>query len=271
VLPSELHDAIAGDGIELYFQPKVNMPSGSVIGLEALVRWHHPELGLLPPSAFVPLAEQTGGIWGLSLRVLDLALAERSLWSGAGQPIPVAINVSARILRNPHLVDEIAARLKRAGVPPQNLLLEIGEGQGTRDAKSEHSVIRQLAEMGVMVAIDDFGFGHSSFANLRDLPIDELKIDRTLVAGAVHCKTDSAIARCIIDLGHRLGVRVVAEGIENEETWRLLSNFGCENAQGYLIARPMPAHEMDKWLRTAGRRAFPRPAAALLSDRAVSA
>ena len=271
MLASELHDAIAGEGIELHFQPKVNMPSGSVIGLEALVRWRHPERGLLPPSAFIPLAEQTGAVWGLSLRVLEMALAETSLWCGTRHSIPLAINVSARILRNPHFVDEIAARLKCAGMPPQNLLLEINEGRAPRDAEGERRALRRLAEMGVMVAIDDFGFGYSSLANLKELPIHELKIDRSFVANAVQCETDSAIARCIIELGHSLDIRVVAEGIENEETWRLLSNFGCENAQGYLIARPMPAHEMEKWLRTAGRRAFPRPAAALLSDRAALA
>ena len=271
VLASELHDAIAGEGIELHFQPKVNMPSGSVIGLEALVRWRHPERGLLPPSAFIPLAEQTGAVWGLSLRVLEMALAETSLWCDTRHSIPLAINVPARILGNPHFVDEIAARLKRAGMPPQNLLLELNEGQAPRDVEGERRVLQRLAGMGVMVAIDDFGFGYSSLANLKNLPIHELKIDRTFVANAVQSKTDSAIARCIIELGHSLGIRVVAEGIENEETWRLLSNFGCENAHGYLIARPMPAHEMEKWLRTAGRRAFPRPAAALLSDRAAQA
>ena len=267
VLASELHDAIAGEGIELHFQPKVNMPSGSVIGLEALARWRHPERGLLPPSAFVPLAEQTGAVWGLSLRVLELALAETSLWCGARKSVPLAINISARILRNPHFVDEVAARLKNAGMPPQNLLLEVSEGRAPRDAEGERRVLRRLAEMGVMVAIDDFGFGYSSLANLKELPIHELKIDRSFVANAVHCKTDSAIARCIIELGHSLGMRVVAEGIENEETWRLLSNYGCQDAQGFLIARPMPAREMEKWLRTAGWRAFPRPTPALRAER----
>ena len=270
VLASELHEAIAGGGLELHFQPKVNMPSGSVIGLEALVRWRHPERGLLPPSAFVALAEQTGAAWGLSLAVLDMALAETSL-RRAARSAPIGINVSASILRNPHLVDEIAARLERADMAPQDLLLEIREGGAPRDVEADCEVIQRLADMGVSVAIDDFGFGHSSLANLRELPIHELKIDRSFVANAIQRKADSAITRCIVELGQSLGIRVVAEGVENEETWRLLSNFGCENAQGYLIARPMPAPEMEKWLRTAGRRAFPRPAPALPSGRAASA
>ena len=138
---------------------------------------------------------------------------------------------------------------------PQNLLLEISEGRAPRDVEGERKVVQRLADMGVMVAIDDFGFGCSSLANLKELPIHELKIDRSFVTNAIQCKTDSAIVRCIIELGHSLGIRVIAGGVEGEETWRLLSNFGCENAQGYLIARPMPAPEMEKWLRAAGRRA----------------
>ena len=268
-LASELTEGIAGGGFELRFQPKVGIRSGLVECLEVLVRWRHPERSLLLPDAFVPLAEQTGASWGLCLRVLDMALAVPSLWRGAERTIPLAINVSNRTLHNPGLADEIATRLGRAGMPPQNLILEVKEGRAHRDAEGERRIMQRLTDLGVVLAIDGFGLGYSSLANLKYLPIKELKIDRSFVANAVRSKTDTAIARCLVELGYSLGMHVVGQGIENEETWHLLADIGCDSAQGYLIARPMRAREMEKWLRTSGRQTFAAPARTLFPGRAA--
>jgi diguanylate cyclase (GGDEF)-like protein len=257
-LLAELRRALAGDELVLHYQPKVAVAGGAVTGVEALVRWQHPERGLLSPAEFVPLAERTGTVSDLTRWVLDAALAQCRRWRDAGIDLPVAINLAAANIVDPTLPDAVAAALARHGVPGNRLECEISEDTVMSDPASAMDVLGRLREMGLRLSLDDFGTGHSSLAYLKRLPLDEVKIDRSFVLGMIVDENDAVIVRSTIDLARNLGLDVVAEGVESEAILRGLGALHCDVAQGFHLSRPLPAAELEAWL--AGR-AAPTPSA----------
>ncbi len=248
-LTSELRQAIAAGQLCLHYQPIVDMPGGHAVCVEALVRWQHPRHGLLAPDHFIPLAEQTGLIGPLTEWVLGEALRQCHAWDAAGTPLGVAVNLPPRALQDVGLPERVADLLARYALPPGRLTLEITESSVMADLDRALAVLARLRAVGVRLALDDFGTGYSSLSLLRRLPVDELKIDKSFVT-ALGCD-DVSIVSCIVGLGHLLGRGVVVEGVETQGAWDLLSALGCDAAQGYLISRPLPASDVDGWLRTA--------------------
>jgi diguanylate cyclase (GGDEF)-like protein/PAS domain S-box-containing protein len=245
----ELRRALAREELVLHYQPKLELGSGRVVGAEALVRWQHPEHGLLPPVEFVPLAEQTGLIRPLTTFVLSAALAQLRAWRRAGRDLAVAVNVSERSLLDPAFPDEVRAQLERAGVDGRHLELEITEGTIMADPGRAAAVLERLSSLGVRLSLDDFGTGYSSLSRLRELPIDEIKIDRVFVSRIEGDERDVAIIRSTIELGHTLGCSVVAEGLETAAAMLRVASLGCDTAQGFHIARPLEAQDFDAWLQ----------------------
>jgi diguanylate cyclase (GGDEF)-like protein len=248
-LITELRDAIGTDQLVLHYQPKLELRSGAVRELEALVRWQHPTRGLLPPGEFVPLAEQTGVMRALTEHVLDTALAQCARWQTAGLELTVAVNVSSATLLDDNWAASVGERLDAHGVAPERLRIEITEDAIMLDPQRSLAAVRSLAAGGVRVSLDDFGTGYSSLALLKQLPVDELKIDRGFVRDALRDDADAAIVMTAIDLGRRLGISVVAEGVEDAATLARLSGWGADTAQGFFISRPVPADEIEPWLR----------------------
>jgi EAL domain-containing protein (putative c-di-GMP-specific phosphodiesterase class I) len=251
-LMGELREAIAGDALELQYQPKLALASGHVDGCEALVRWPHPVLGPIAPDLFVPLAEESGNIRPLTRWVLAAGIAQAARWQAQGKALRLSLNVSARDLDDAELPRRVAELLAIHGVAPESIALEITESAIMGKPDAAIAVLRRLAAQGIDLAIDDFGIGQSSFAYLRRLPVRELKIDRSFVARLGQSREDQEIVRAIIDLGHRLGYRVTAEGVEDAATLAWLADAGCDHAQGYFVARPMAAPPFDAFL-AAGR------------------
>jgi EAL domain-containing protein (putative c-di-GMP-specific phosphodiesterase class I) len=249
-LVGELRSVIENEGLELHYQPKVEMATGRVIGVEALVRWPHPVEGLVPPDEFVPIAERTGLIGPMTDFVLRTALAQCRQWGEAGHHLSVAVNLSARSLLDADLVDDLARVLAASGVEASKLVLEITETSVMSDAEYAMQVLNRLSSMGITLAMDDFGTGYSSLSYLKRLPVDEVKIDKSFVLNMQHDENDAVIVRSIIDLAGNLGLRVVAEGVETTNTWDALRDMGCDIAQGYVISRPLPADQFDAWLET---------------------
>ena len=257
---SELRRAMDSDELVVHFQPKICLPSGGPSGFEALVRWNHPERGLLPPAELIHTAEKTSLIDPLTTVVLDKALGAVRQWHDAGMHFAVSVNVSPHSLANPQLLHTVDRLLREYALDGRWLSLEITESALVVDEEGSLSALRQLKERGVTIAVDDFGTGYSCMSYLQQLPADELKIDRSLIDGlrasvplrpsGHSVPTDSAliIVRSTIELGHSLGLRVVAEGVETAETLATLTSVGCDEAQGYLIARPMPAERVLSWL-----------------------
>ena len=252
---SELRAALQNGGIQVHVQPKARLSSGQVVGVEALVRWEHPELGWVPPEEFVPIAERSGLIGPLTTRVLDGALAASAQWRTAGQDLSVAVNLSARSLLDADLVEEVDRLLRRHDVPAERLTLEVTEGSVMADPGRAIAVLHQLRDLGVRLSVDDFGTGYSSLSYLQRLPVQEVKIDRSFVAGLSTESENVAIVRAIIDLGRHLGLEVVAEGVEDGDTWELLASMHCDLVQGWHLARPMPIGELTAWLRTRSKAA----------------
>ena len=251
-LETELRAALAAGALVLHYQPTVDVRSGRADRVEALARWPHPQHGLIPPDQFIPLAEQTGLIVPLTQWVLETALAQCHTWEQAGWALGVAVNLSMRSLHDPGLPETIAWLLRRYAVPPERLTLEITESALMVDPAQAQAVLLRLTALGVQLAIDDFGTGYSSLGYLKQLPVDAVKIDKSFVQSMGHTTTkDSAIVRSIIDLGHNLGLAVVAEGVEDQATWQRLRAAGCDVAQGFYMSRPMPAAEVEHWLATA--------------------
>ncbi len=250
-LETELRAALAAGALVLHYQPTVDVRSGRADRVEALARWPHPQHGLIPPDQFIPLAEQTGLIVPLTQWVLETALAQCHAWEQAGWTLGVAVNLSMRSLHDPGLPETIAWLLRRYAVPPERLTLEITESALMVDPAQAQAVLLRLTALGVQLAIDDFGTGYSSLGYLKQLPVDAVKIDKSFVQNMGHTTTkDSAIVRSIIDLGHNLGLAVVAEGVEDQATWQRLRAAGCDVAQGFYMSRPMPAAELEHWLAT---------------------
>ena len=246
-LLGELRRALDAHELVVHYQPQVDLRSGELCGLEALVRWQHPDRGLLPPGAFLPVAETTGLVTPLTLRVLDLVLAQVRQWADEGQEVPVAVNLSARCLSDTDLPDVVAAALARHGVPARLLWLEVTESATMTDPERALGILRRLSADGVRLSIDDFGTGYSSMSYLRRLPVGELKVDRSFVSEMTRDDSDAVLVRSTVDLGHNLGLSVVAEGVEDEETLRALSDLGCDVAQGYLLGRPMAPEALAGW------------------------
>jgi predicted signal transduction protein with EAL and GGDEF domain len=251
-LLAELRRALTGDELVLHYQPKVAVEGGAVIGVEALVRWQHPERGLLAPGEFVPLAERTGTVAELTRWVLDAALAQARAWRDAGIDLPVAINLAAANIVDATLPDAVAAALERHGVPGNRLECEISEDTVMADPVRAMEVLGRLRAMGLRLSLDDFGTGHSSLAYLKRLPLDEVKIDRSFVLGMAEDENDAVIVRSTIDLARNLGLDVVAEGVENEAILRDLGDLHCDVAQGFHLSRPLPAADLEAWLAVRG-------------------
>ncbi|MDQ3282389.1 MAG: EAL domain-containing protein [Acidobacteriota bacterium] len=244
----ELRRAIERDELELHYQPKLHLRTGIMTRCEVLMRWNHPRRGLLSPAAFIPLAERTGLIRPMTDWLLDRALSQCREWQDAGAPIHVAVNISAKSLLDQTLPGKVQAALDRWGVDPRFLKIEITESSIMADPAHALAILSMLQSMGVRLSVDDFGTGYSSLTHLRELPIDEIKVDKSFVMGMTSSDADAAIVRTVIDLGHNLGKQVCAEGVEDEEMWRMLAQLGCDLAQGYWIARPMAAADLMQWL-----------------------
>jgi diguanylate cyclase (GGDEF)-like protein/PAS domain S-box-containing protein len=251
-LVAELRQVIEGGQLQLHYQPKVDLRTGRVLGAEALVRWPHPRDGLISPDLFIPLAEQTGLIRPLGTWVLESALSQCAEWSRAGLDLSVAVNLAADALQDPHLDETIVGMLRRAGVPPGRLTLEVTESAMMSDPARAKEVLGRIHRAGVRVSIDDFGTGYSSLAYLKELPVDEVKIDQNFVRGMRGSQKDTCIVRSVIDLGHNFGLRVVAEGAEDRESSDLLAAWGCDVAQGYFFSRPLPPSDLRAWLMEKG-------------------
>ena len=246
-LLADLRDAVAGDFLDVYYQPKVDLRSGQVVGVEALVRWDHPVLGRVGPDEFIPLAEHSTLITPLTLLVLRKALEHGQVWKSMTEKFSVAVNISPRSLLDPTFVDEVTRALARVELPASALILEITETSLMADPERAIVALERLRQVGVRLSVDDLGTGYSSLAYLQRLPIDEIKIDRSFLDGFEE-PSAQAVVGTIVDLGHRLGKQVVAEGVEVVESLEVLRRLGCDTAQGFWIARPMPADELTRFL-----------------------
>jgi diguanylate cyclase (GGDEF)-like protein/PAS domain S-box-containing protein len=247
-LEADLRRAMERDELVLHYQPLVDIESTRVIGVEALIRWNHPKRGLVPPLQFIPLAEETGLIVRVGRWVLDAACNEGASLAPAGEPIHISVNLSARQLLDPILVDNVRSALARSGLPPERLVLEITESVVAGNLDVTRTVLEELRSMGVRIAIDDFGSGYSSLRYLKTLPVDILKIDRAFVKGLGLTPKDGALTDAIVMLGHSLGLTTVAEGIESEAQLDHLRRAGCDVGQGFLFAAPMPLPELREFL-----------------------
>ena len=247
-LISDLPDAVAAGQLELHFQPFVDLRSGRVVRAEALVRWRHPTWGLLQPQEFVELAGVTGAIQPLTRWVLEEGIACLRGWVDRGHPIGLAVNLSARNLYDPGLVEYLGLLLDRARIDPFNLVVELTETELMDDASLAREVFESLRSLGVQTAIDDFGTGYSSMTFLRDLPLQEIKVDRSFVQHMHERSDEFTIVRSMIDLGHNLGLEVVAEGVERPDQVELLQRLGCDLAQGYHWSRPIPSEDLLAWI-----------------------
>ncbi|MBV9804651.1 MAG: EAL domain-containing protein, partial [Solirubrobacterales bacterium] len=245
---SEFRRALDSDEIVVFYQPIMYMGGMRVHGAEALVRWQHPELGLLPPSDFIPIVEQTGLIAPLTRHVLEQAIAQCVTWRRAGLELTVSANLSVRNLLDPDLPALIDDLLSLYRLVPEALQLEITESMLMSDPDRSLVTLTRLNELGVGLSVDDYGTGYSSLANLRRLPIDELKIDRSFVSPMLSDESDLIIVRSTINLGHDLGLKVVAEGVEDEATLRRLGGLGCDFAQGYHFSKPLAPRAFNEWM-----------------------
>ncbi len=247
-LLGELREGIGSGELRVHYQPKCDSASGALVGLEALVRWEHPRRGLLYPDTFISIAENTGLIGPLTMEVLDQSLATARRLRHEGSPLGVAVNLSVRLLTDLDLPAQVAALLGRWGLPPEVLTLEVTETSIMVDPARTMAVLGLLRDLGVTLSIDDFGTGYSSLAYLRRLEAQELKIDRSFVFAMTSNSDDAVIVRSTIELGHNLGLRLVAEGVEDAQTWRMLQALGCDVIQGYHLARPMPPEVLTSWI-----------------------
>ena len=258
-LIGELRSAASNGQLRVHYQPKSDLRTGRVTGLEALLRWQHPVHGLVSPDEFIPIAEQTGSIRALTTFVLEEALTQCGTWRRAGLNLDMAVNLSVRSLLDTDLADEIARLLRDTGVPARCLTLELTESSMMSDPVRTADVLGRLHRLGAQLSIDDYGTGYSSLSYLRRLPVDEMKIDKSFVMSMNSEDDDDVIVRSTVDLGHNLGLRVVAEGVEDQASWSRLAALGCDSAQGFFLSRPIPADEVETLM---ARLDAERPAAA---------
>lgn len=245
---TELRQAIVADQLFLTYQPKVNLADGQITGVEALARWQHPQRGVVTPDDFIPVAERTGLIIPLTLWVLQRALIQCRQWLDLGLNISVAVNLTMWNLETQELPDQIAGLLRDTRVPPANLELEITESSIMSDPQRVIATLNSIRSLGVQFAIDDFGTGYSSFAYLTKLPVKTIKIDKSFVQKIDTNRDNALIVRSIVDLGHNLGLKIVAEGVETLSAKQTLNAYGCDEAQGYYFSRPQPADEITRLL-----------------------
>ncbi len=248
-LQMDLRHALGHQELILHYQPKIDFSTSRVSGVEALVRWQHPRLGLIFPDAFIPIAEETGLMKPLTLTVLELALLQSSIWTASNLPLTVAINISATNLQDSEFPADIERLLNTYNVAAENIELEVTETAIMSDPMKAIENIKKLNDMGLQIAIDDFGTGYSSMAYLRKLLVSKIKIDKSFVIDMYNSKNDEVIVRSTIDLGHNLGLSVLAEGVETQAAWDQLKELGCDSAQGYFMGRPMPPVELEKWIK----------------------
>ncbi len=243
-LETDLHQAIERGELELHYQPQIDLVNGRLVGAEALLRWNHPEQGSISPARFIPLAEESGLIVKLTEWVLNTACEQINIWQAACLAVPpIAINISAQQLKRYGLVDMVKAALDQFELEGQRLDIEVTEGMFIQQPALAAQILNELKALGVSISIDDFGTGYSSLAKLKELPLDTLKIDQSFVREIPHEPRDMAISQAVIVLGHSLGLKVIAEGVETEAQQAFLRNAGCDQAQGYLYAKPLPANE----------------------------
>ncbi len=248
-LEAELHRALERGELIVYYQPKVDLKTGGILGLEALVRWQHPRLGIVPPNDFIPLAEQTGLIEEVGRWVVRVACRQIRFWQEAGYgTVPVAVNLSPVEFRNPDLGDQIIAMVDELGIPASALEVEITETVVMQNMDTAVGILEKLSNAGLRISIDDFGTGYSSLSYLKRFPLSSVKIDRAFIADFMRSSNDAAIVSAIIAMSHSLGLRVVAEGVETEEQLRFLQDLHCDEMQGYLVSKPVPREEVSELL-----------------------
>jgi diguanylate cyclase (GGDEF)-like protein len=252
-LIADLRHAVDHGELTVTYQPKVDPRTGRVVGAEALARWHHPERGPIPPDVFIPLAEHSGLVWPLTLHVLEVALRRRAEWARAGHDLHVAVNLSPNSLLDAALPELVARLLEVTGNPARALTLEITESTILTDPVGSRATLERLHALGVGLSIDDFGTGYSSLGRLRELPIHEVKIDKSFVQRVAADHRDRAVVRSAVQLGHALDLKVVAEGVEDMDTYEYLAAEGCDVVQGYLLSRPLPPAEFAEWLHIHSR------------------
>lgn len=247
-LMSQLHEAIDSESLELAYQAKVDLATGNLIGVEALLRWDHPERGFIEPDEFIPLAEQTGLIKPLTYWVLKQALSQCSQWNSMGYPLSISINISAQCLYDDLLTRHLSHEIGALELNPRNVILELTESDIMNDPMRAKYVLSEIRKIGASISIDDFGTGYSSLAYLKQLPVSEIKIDRSFIVEMLEDNNDKTIVQTIINLGHNLELSVVAEGVETQDAYQILKQQGCDIAQGYYINRPLLAHDFEKTL-----------------------
>jgi predicted signal transduction protein with EAL and GGDEF domain len=247
-LKAELRAAIEGEQMVLFYQPKLDFKNGCVMSVEALIRWQHPQRGMIPPDQFIPLSEQRGLIGPLTEWVIKKALWQYNQWQQQGIHLQIAVNLSSRVLYDLSLPNKVERLLVAAKLPPSALSFEITEEATMVDPQRALDIMNRLNEMACMLAIDDFGTGYSSLGYLKRLPVAEIKIDRSFVMDMEASENDAKIVHATIDLAHNLGLKVVAEGVETEYALNMLNRLNCDYAQGYYLSRPIPADELIKWL-----------------------
>ncbi|WP_374353060.1 putative bifunctional diguanylate cyclase/phosphodiesterase [Chitinimonas sp.] len=246
-LLSDLNRAVERNELRLYLQPKVRLADGATAAAEALIRWQHPQRGLVPPMEFIPFAEQTGRIGLLTRWMLGEAMQLTARLRREGRPLQVSVNLSTVDLAERDFDQFVSALAERHGALPADIRLEVTESSAMLDPKTAISVMQKLHAAGFSLSIDDFGTGYSSLAYLQKMPVAELKIDRAFVRGVVDGSDAATLLSCTLDLGHRLGLTVVAEGAETLEEWMLLTKLGCDYAQGWFAAKPMPIEAFEHW------------------------
>ena len=247
ILIGELHNSTENDELVLYYQPKLDLNTGKMVGSEALIRWQHPTHGLIQPLEFVRLAEVSGFIKPMTRWVIDTAITQAKKWQRMGLGAEIAVNVSVRNLYEDDLVDWLEERLRYHDLPPSLLKVEITESEIMEDVALTKAVLTRIGAIGVGLSIDDFGTGYSSLSHLRQLPINEIKIDRTFVSSMLLSDNDAVIVQSMVNLAHNLGLEVVAEGVEDAQTQLALGAIGCDRAQGYYFSRPIPADALTRW------------------------
>jgi EAL domain-containing protein (putative c-di-GMP-specific phosphodiesterase class I) len=250
-MQNRLRRALELDEFQLHYQPQVDLGLGRIIGIEALLRWTSPDLGAIPPGRFIPIAEESGLIVQIGAWVLRTACQQNQAWQARGLPeVPVAVNLSALQFARGDLLDTVERALEDSGLPARFLELELTESILIHDADNIMASLRRLKNLGIKLSIDDFGTGYSSLSYLKRLAVDKLKIDQSFVRDIASDPDDAAIVRAIIQMGHSLKLRTIAEGVESPDQLAFLRAEGCEEGQGYLFSRPVPAVEMEDLLRS---------------------
>jgi predicted signal transduction protein with EAL and GGDEF domain len=248
VLLGALRRALENDELVLHFQPKADVRSGRIVGLEALVRWQHPERGLVPPQDFIPLAERSGLITPITTWLLETSLEHLAGWRARGWDLCMALNITVKDLCTESFVTRVSECLDKHALSPRVLQLELTEGSLFAESAQARAALKQLLALGVSLSLDDFGTGWSSFVQLRQLPVTEIKVDRSFVGRMASDPRDLAIVTSVVNLGRGLGMRVVAEGVEDQQTWQLLADLQCDRLQGWALSPALPAHELEPWL-----------------------